>query len=66
MLAAQDDTRIIYRMMTRMIKKNNALRKKISASKMTIILVCRMIGPICRMNHPKIVNHPGFIEKPEL
>ena len=34
----QDDTRMIGRMMTRMIKKNNASRKKNSALETGIIL----------------------------
>ena len=56
---------MIYRMIARMT--NSLFRsKKIMASKMAIILVCRMIGPFYMMNHPKISRHPGFRDKPAI
>ena len=56
---------MIYRMMIRMINQEFRKTKKDRPPKTLIILLCRMIGPNRTMTHPKKVNHPGFIEKPE-
>ena len=65
-LADQDDGRIFCRMMTRMIKKNNALRKKNLRPEIPTILYCRMIGPSVGWYHPKITHHPGFTYRPDI
>ena len=63
--AHQDDTRMIGRMMTRMIKKIMPSKKKTQLSKPASSCLPRMIGPKAGWYDPALGHHPGLTDRPE-